>query len=54
MYHVVYQRSRDAGDARIEEGSERGYQTFKLTDQYIALLVLVLTHAGLCEVSLRG
>ncbi|KAG5353197.1 hypothetical protein C0989_009378 [Termitomyces sp. Mn162] len=47
---TMYQSPRDAGDARIEpEGSEKGYQTFKLTDQYIALLVLVLSHAGLCE-----
>ncbi|KAG6916446.1 hypothetical protein DXG01_006774 [Tephrocybe rancida] len=47
---TMYQKSRDTTEARSEpETNERGYQTFKLTDQYLALLVLVLTHAGLCE-----
>jgi hypothetical protein len=31
--------------------TERPRETFKLTDQYLALLVLVLTDAGLLDVS---
>ncbi|KAG6816036.1 hypothetical protein H0H87_009102 [Tephrocybe sp. NHM501043] len=47
---TMYQKSRDIMETRLEpETNERGYQAFKLTDQYLALLVLVLTHAGLCE-----
>ncbi|KAG6854116.1 hypothetical protein C0991_010280 [Blastosporella zonata] len=47
---TMYQKTRDIMETRVEpEINERGYQAFKLTDQYLALLVLVLTHTGLCE-----
>ncbi|KAF5382569.1 hypothetical protein D9615_002880 [Tricholomella constricta] len=47
---TMYQKFGDAVEARHEiDANERAYQTFKLTDQYLALLVLVLTHAGLCD-----
>ena len=49
----VYRKSR----ASPEEQEERDntdkpipYQTLKLTDQYLALLVIILTNAGLCQV----
>lgn len=49
----MYRKSGDASEKRTEaEPSERVQQTLKLTDQYIALLVLVFTNAGLLDVSL--
>jgi rapamycin-insensitive companion of mTOR len=48
----VYRRSRVTLESR--EGalaSERPHETLKLTDQYIALLVLVFTNVGLLDVS---
>ncbi|KAG6820706.1 hypothetical protein H0H93_012759 [Arthromyces matolae] len=47
---TMYQRSRNAEGGRVElESIDRGYQTIKLANQYLALLVLVLTQTGLCE-----
>jgi len=48
----VYRKPRDEDEAQQEpEKPERLNQTLKLTDQYLALLLLVLTNAGLCDVS---
>jgi rapamycin-insensitive companion of mTOR len=48
----VYRNPRDGDEAQQElEKPERLNQTLKLTDQYLALLLLVLTNAGLCDVS---
>ncbi len=47
---TVYRKSRDFhGDPM-----DRSHQTLRLTDQYIALLVLVFTHAGLIDVSMSA
>ncbi|KAJ7600701.1 Rapamycin-insensitive companion of mTOR, N-term-domain-containing protein [Mycena floridula] len=47
---TMYRRSRDVTERHNEaESTERVQQSLKLTDQYIALLVLVFTHAGLLE-----
>jgi rapamycin-insensitive companion of mTOR len=49
----VYRRSRMPAESRKDtHPSERPYETLKLTDQYIALLVLVFTNAGLLDVSI--
>jgi hypothetical protein len=52
-FHEVYRKSRESP----EEQQERDItdklvpsQTLKLTDQYLALLVIILTNAGLCQV----
>jgi len=48
----VYRKSRDASEPRQErqELLERPVATLKLTDQYLGLLVAILSNAGLCEV----
>ncbi|GLB38352.1 putative rapamycin-insensitive companion of mTOR, domain 5 [Lyophyllum shimeji] len=47
---TMYQKSQDASEPKHElDAVERAHQTFNLTDQYLALLVLVFTNAGLCE-----
>ncbi|TFK40828.1 Rapamycin-insensitive companion of mTOR, N-term-domain-containing protein [Crucibulum laeve] len=53
---TMYRRSRDAPEHRKhqhqqqqDDNSERMNQTLKLTDQYLGLLVVILTNAGLCE-----
>jgi rapamycin-insensitive companion of mTOR len=47
----VYRRSRVPPESGKEaHASERPHETLKLTDQYIALLVLVFTNAGLLDV----
>lgn len=47
---TMYRKSSDCYDQRQElDQSERSSQTLKLTDQYLALLVLVFTNAGLCD-----
>lgn len=49
---LVYRKSQDSAERKAEpEAPERVHQTLKLTDQYLALLVLVFTHAGLLDVS---
>lgn len=49
----MYRKAGDVPEMRSEpDPTERVHQTLKLTDQYLALLVLVLTHAGLSDVSL--
>jgi len=48
----VYRKSGPPLERRNDpEPSERSHQCLKLTDQYIALLVLVFTNAGLVDVS---
>ena len=48
----MYRKSRDSTEKAQSETTERPvvapYQ--KLTDQYIGLLIMVFTHAGLFEV----
>ncbi|KAL0580619.1 hypothetical protein V5O48_001349 [Marasmius crinis-equi] len=46
MYHSRDGNKVDKGEA---EHTERNIQTLKLTDQYLALLLLVFTNAGLLE-----
>ncbi|KAJ7095819.1 Rapamycin-insensitive companion of mTOR, N-term-domain-containing protein [Mycena belliarum] len=47
---TMYRKSREAHQRRAHvEPSERTHQTLKLTDQYIALMVLVFTNAGLLD-----
>ncbi|KAJ7069741.1 Rapamycin-insensitive companion of mTOR, N-term-domain-containing protein [Mycena amicta] len=48
---TMYRKARgDARDRRVHlEPHERPHQTLKLTDQYIALLVLVFTNAGILD-----
>ncbi|KAF4617458.1 hypothetical protein D9613_006099 [Agrocybe pediades] len=48
---TMYRKSRDAPEnqAGIPEPGEKPAQTLKLTDQYLALLVAILTNAGLSE-----
>jgi rapamycin-insensitive companion of mTOR len=49
---LVYHKSSDISEQRPElDHIERSHQTLKLTDQYLALLVLVFFNAGLCDVS---
>lgn len=52
VYVAVYRKSRDesARKSHAQETQERSHQLVKLTDQFLALLVMVLTKAGLCEV----
>jgi len=48
----VYRRSRQAPESQKQpETPERAPETLKLIDQYIALLVLLFTNAGLLDVS---
>lgn len=48
----MYRKSRDAPELQsAQDSGEKPPQTLKLTDQYLALLVAILTNAGLCEVS---
>ena len=49
----MYRKSRDAHENQmgLPDSGEKPPQTLKLTDQYLALLVAILTNAGLCEVS---
>lgn len=51
---VVIRRSKEANDLTLKppEPLPRPQETLKLTDQYIALLMLVFTSAGLMDVSL--
>ncbi|KAJ7459908.1 Rapamycin-insensitive companion of mTOR, N-term-domain-containing protein [Mycena latifolia] len=47
---TMYRKSREAHGRRTHvEPPERTHQTLKLTDQYIALMVLVFTNAGLLD-----
>jgi len=48
----VYRKARDISEPRQERQDilERPVATLKLTDQYLGLLVAILTNAGLCEV----
>ncbi|KIM43166.1 hypothetical protein M413DRAFT_443978 [Hebeloma cylindrosporum] len=48
---TMYRKSRDASEHRQERHDllERPVATLKLTDQYLGLLVAILTNAGLCE-----
>ncbi|KAF9475644.1 hypothetical protein BDN70DRAFT_883456 [Pholiota conissans] len=46
---TMYRKSRDAPENLQERPEEKTYHTLKLTDQYLALLVVILTNAGLCE-----
>ncbi|EDR13794.1 uncharacterized protein LACBIDRAFT_309182 [Laccaria bicolor S238N-H82] len=47
---TMYRKPRDGDETQQEpEKPERLNQTLKLTDQYLALLLLVLTNAGLCD-----
>jgi hypothetical protein len=49
----VYRKSRDSPEEQEERGNTDKpvpSQTLKLTDQYLALLVIILTNAGLCQV----
>jgi large subunit ribosomal protein L17e len=48
--HSVYRKTRDAHVRTETEPQERTHHTLKLTDQYIALMVLVFTNAGLLDV----
>ena len=48
----MYRKSRQPAEKAPE--TERPREAFKLTDQYLALLVLVLTDAGLLDVSLTS
>jgi len=47
----VYRKSRDAPEHQQDrpDPAEKLPHTLKLTDQYLALLVVILTNAGLCE-----
>ena len=48
----MYRKNRDAPETSQEpESNDRVPQPLRLTDQYLALLVLVFTNAGLCDVS---
>lgn len=51
-YFAVYRKSGVQQDKKSSapEAQERSHQFVKLTDQFLALLVMVLTKAGLCEV----
>ena len=51
----VYQKPRDSLEEQAERDRDSAdkpipQQTLKLTDQYLALLVIILTNAGLCQV----
>ncbi|KAJ7044185.1 Rapamycin-insensitive companion of mTOR, N-term-domain-containing protein [Mycena alexandri] len=48
---TMYRKTREARERRapVEQPPERTNQTLKLTDQYIALMVLVFTNAGLLD-----
>ncbi|KAF9452980.1 hypothetical protein P691DRAFT_720833 [Macrolepiota fuliginosa MF-IS2] len=48
---TMYRKSRDepTKKSQAQETQERPHQLVKLTDQFLALLVMVLTKAGLCE-----
>ncbi|KAF9004644.1 Rapamycin-insensitive companion of mTOR, N-term-domain-containing protein [Cyathus striatus] len=47
----VYRKTPNAPETQSIplDASERPHQTLKLTDQYLALLIIILTNAGLCE-----
>ena len=48
----MYRKNRDAPETNQEsESNDRVPQPLRVTDQYLALLVLVFTNAGLCDVS---
>lgn len=53
-FYKVYRRSRDSPEEqeRDRDSTDKPVpqQTLKLTDQYLALLVTILTNAGLCQV----
>jgi hypothetical protein len=52
-FFEVYRKSRDSPEEQEERDNtdkSAGCQTLKLTDQYLALLVIILTNAGLCQV----
>ncbi|KAF8967140.1 Rapamycin-insensitive companion of mTOR, N-term-domain-containing protein [Flammula alnicola] len=48
---TMYRKSRDAPENQQhrQDPLEKPHYTLKLTDQYLALLVAILTNAGLCE-----
>ncbi|KAF8158105.1 Rapamycin-insensitive companion of mTOR, N-term-domain-containing protein [Crassisporium funariophilum] len=46
---TMYRKSRDAPENHQEHDTEKPNHTLKLTDQYLALLVVILTNAGLCQ-----
>lgn len=53
VFCEVYRKSRDSPEEQEERDNTDKpvpYQTLKLTDQYLALLVIILTNAGLCQV----
>jgi rapamycin-insensitive companion of mTOR len=47
---TMYRKSRQI-TPETQEPTEKPQETLKLTDQYIALLVLVFTNAGLIDVN---
>lgn len=49
---AVYRKSHTLPETKKEtQATERPHETLKLTDQYIALLLLILVKAGLLDVS---
>jgi rapamycin-insensitive companion of mTOR len=50
---TVYRRSRQPSEMQKDaEPHDRSQEVLKLTDQYMALLLLLLTNAGLLDVSI--
>lgn len=47
----MYRRSRGSAEIKASDIPQRPQDTLKLTDQYIALLILIFTKAGLLDVS---
>ncbi len=53
FFVAVYRKNRNSIDQRKEaEQADRTSPTSRLTDHYIALLVLIFTNAGLLDVCL--
>ena len=50
----VYRKSRHSGEMQVDDPPHRQQETLKLTDQYIALLILIFTDAGLLDVRTMG
>lgn len=54
-YLTVYRKSRNSHEhAKAPEPAQQTSEPLKLTDQYIALLVLVFTQAGLLDVRISA
>lgn len=54
---LVYRRKSNHPDQEQQkepDNIDRTHQTLKLTDQYLALLLVTLTNAGLCDVRSRS